>query len=54
MADLVGFTRFTEQHGDAAAHEQASRLVSLARAAAATRSVRRRGVWMHELGRRQR
>ena len=26
MADLVGFTRFTVQQGDAAAHEQASRL----------------------------
>lgn len=36
MADLVGFTRFTEQHGDGAAHEQASRLTSLARAAATT------------------
>lgn len=35
MADLVGFTRFTELHGDGAAHEQASRLTSLARAAAA-------------------
>ena len=33
MVDLVGFTRFTEQHGDAAAHEQSSRLTSLARAA---------------------
>ena len=33
MADLVGFTRFTEQHGDGAAHEQASRLTALARAA---------------------
>jgi adenylate cyclase len=31
MADLVGFTRFTEQHGDAAAHEQASRFTHLAR-----------------------
>lgn len=36
MADLVGFTRFTEQHGDGAAHEQASRLTALARAAATT------------------
>lgn len=35
MADLVGFTRFTEQSGDAAAHEQASRLVRRAKAAAA-------------------
>ena len=34
MADLVGFTRFTERHGDGAAHEQASRLTSLARSAA--------------------
>ena len=34
MADLVGFTRFTERHGDGAAHEQASRLISLARSAA--------------------
>jgi class 3 adenylate cyclase len=33
MADLVGFTRFTEQHGDGAAHEQASRLTALAKAA---------------------
>lgn len=31
MADLVGFTAFTEQHGDAAAHEQASRFTHLAR-----------------------
>lgn len=29
MADLVGFTSFTEQHGDRAAHEQASRLTHL-------------------------
>ena len=35
VADLVGFTRFTEQHGDAAAHEQASRFTHLARAAVA-------------------
>ena len=34
MADLVGFTRFTEQYGDGAAHEQASRLASLARTVA--------------------
>ena len=32
MADLVGFTRFTEAHGDSAAHEQASRLTSVAKA----------------------
>lgn len=31
MADLVGFTAFTERHGDAAAHAQASRLAHLAR-----------------------
>jgi class 3 adenylate cyclase len=31
MADLVGFTSFTERHGDRAAHEQASRLTHLAR-----------------------
>lgn len=34
MADLVGFTRFTERAGDAAAHAQASRLTALARTAA--------------------
>ena len=34
MVDLVGFTRFTEQHGDSAAHEQASRLTRIARTAA--------------------
>ena len=34
MADLVGFTSFTERCGDSAAHEQASRFTSLARGAA--------------------
>ena len=33
MADLVGFTRFTELHGDAAAHSQSSRLSRLAKTA---------------------
>lgn len=33
MADLVGFTPFTELHGDGAAHEQAARLTHLAKAA---------------------
>lgn len=33
MADLVGFTAFTEREGDAAAHAQASRFVSSARTA---------------------
>lgn len=33
MADLVGFTRFTEVHGDGAAHQQASRFTHLAKAA---------------------
>jgi class 3 adenylate cyclase len=33
MLDLVGFTRFTEQHGDGAAHEQATRLSRLAASA---------------------
>ena len=33
MLDLVGFTRFTEQHGDRAAHEQATRLNRLATSA---------------------
>lgn len=31
MLDLVGFTTFTREHGDVAAHEEASRLASLAR-----------------------
>jgi len=35
MADLVGFTRFTERHGDTAAHEQASRLARTAKATVA-------------------
>lgn len=35
MVDLVGFTRFTGEHGDVAAHEEASRLASLARSAVA-------------------
>lgn len=35
MADLVGFTRFTEVHGDRAAHEQASRLTAMAKSAVA-------------------
>jgi class 3 adenylate cyclase len=35
MADLVGFTRFTELHGDVAAHEQASRFAHLGKAAVA-------------------
>lgn len=35
MLDLVGFTRFTREHGDAAAHEEASRLAAVARAAVA-------------------
>lgn len=46
MADLVGFTRFTEQHGDGAAHEQASRLTARARAAAAAH----RGTVVKSLG----
>lgn len=37
MVDLVGFTRFTEQQGDAAAHEQAARLTRVARFAARER-----------------
>lgn len=35
MVDLVGFTRFTGEHGDVAAHEEASRLASVARSAVA-------------------